>query len=166
VPEGQRQPIAPDGRLHPDEPGIHPEGMPYRWPAAREGGARNGVLTAVEDFVAEGEDLRLAVVPAFFGLGIVWREDAPWSEAIGEILALWDRNPLLERLEENRVRHLAMHRYMAIEATRQAELAARKDELLRRLAGSRTFALARLLSRMRGRGKPTLSEDELRRALD
>ena len=37
--------------------------------AAREGGPRNGVLTAVEDFVEAHEGLRLAVIPAFFGLG-------------------------------------------------------------------------------------------------
>ena len=48
------------------------EGLPYRWPAAREGGPRNGVLTALEDFVAERHDLRVAIIPAFFGLAIVW----------------------------------------------------------------------------------------------
>jgi hypothetical protein len=166
IPEEHRQPIAPDGGLHPDDRGIHPEGMPYRWPAAREGGRCNGVLTAVEDFVSERKDLRLAVVPAFFGFGILWREDAPWADTVAETAALWNRNPLLERLEANRVRHLATHRYMAIEAAREAERGRRKDELLRQLVGSRTFALARLLSRMRGRGKPTLSENELRSALD
>jgi hypothetical protein len=166
IPEEHRQPIAPDGGLHPDEPGIHPEGMPYCWPAAREGGRCNGVLTAVEDFLSEHKELRLAVLPAFFGFATVWREDAPWADSVAETVALWDRNPLLERLELNRVRHLATHRYMAIEATREAERAQRKDELLRQLIGSRTFALARLLSRIRGRGTPTLSEDELRSALD
>jgi hypothetical protein len=75
-------------------------------------------------------------------------------------------NPLLARLEDNRVRHLAVHRHMAIEATREAERADCKDELLRRIAGSRTLALAGLLSRLRGRGKPTLTDDEVRRALD
>jgi hypothetical protein len=166
IPEEHRQPVAAEGGLHPDEQGIHPEGMPYRWPAAREGGPRNGVLTAIDDFVSERDDLRLAVVPAFFGFAILWRDDAPYADALAEIVAFWDRNPLLERLEANRVRHLAVHRYMAIEATREAERAQRQDELLRRLAGSRTFALARWLSRVRGRGKPTLSEDELRSALD
>jgi Methyltransferase domain len=166
IPEEHRQPIAPDGGLHPDESGIDPEGMPYPWPAAREGGPRNGVVVAVEDFVSGREDLRLAVVPAFFGFAVVWREEAPWADAVAETVALWDRNPLLERLELNRARHLATHRYLAIEATRLAERAERKDELLRRLAGSTTFRLAALLSRMRGRGHPTLTEDELRSALD
>jgi hypothetical protein len=165
VPEDRRQPIAPLGGLHPDEPGIDPEGMPYPWPAAREGGALNGVLTAVEDFVSGRGHLRMAVVPAFFGLAVVWPEDAPWSDAVAELLAPTDRNPLLERLERNRVRHLATHRYLAIELTKERERAERKDELLRRLAGSRTLALAGLLSRVRGRGRSTLTDEELRRAL-
>jgi hypothetical protein len=55
---------------------------------------------------------------------------------------------------------------MADEAAREAERGAAKDELLRRLLGSRTFALARLLSRLRGRGTATLDEDQVRRALD
>jgi methyltransferase family protein len=165
VPEDRRQPIAPDGGLHPDEPGIDPEGMPYRWPAAREGGARNGVLTAVEDFVSERSHVRLAVVPAFFGFAVVWPEDAPWADRVAHVVEHVDRNPFLERLERNRIRHLATHRHLAIELTKERERGERKDELLRRLAGSRTFALAGLLSRIRGRGKSTLTDDELRRAL-
>ena len=34
-------------------PGVRPDGLPYPRSAAREGGPRNGVLTAVEDFVAQ-----------------------------------------------------------------------------------------------------------------
>ena len=165
IPEAERQPIVPGGRLRPDDPDIAPEGMPYRWPAAREGGARNGVFTAVEDFVSGRDDLRLAVVPAFFGLAIVWPNDAPWAERVAAVVAEFDRNPLLERLERNRVRHLAAHRHLAIELAREQERAKRKDALLRRLSGSRTFALAGLLSRMRGRGQSTLTHEELRRTL-
>ncbi len=40
--------------------------------AGREGGPRNGVFTAVEDFVAEHDrPVRLVVLPAYFGLAIV-----------------------------------------------------------------------------------------------
>jgi hypothetical protein len=63
------------------------------------------------------------------------------------------------------VRHLATQRYLAIELAKERERAERKDALLRRLSGSRTFALAGLLSRLRGRGKSTLTSEELRRAL-
>ena len=110
IPEDYRQPIAGNGNgkgIFPGEPGLTEGGVPYPKSAAREGGPRNGVLTAVEDFVGGREGLRLVVVPQFFGLGVVWHTDAPWSDALGEILDPWDRNPVLERLEGNRVFHLA-----------------------------------------------------------
>jgi Methyltransferase domain len=165
IPEECRQQTVEWGGLFPGEPGIHAEGMPYHWPAAREGGPRNGVLTAVEDFVASDDRLRLAVVPAFFGLGIVWHADAPWADAVGQVVAPWDRNPLLERLETNRVRHLAAARFMIVRAEFESEREARKDELLRRTLGSRTFALAQQISRVRGRGRAAFSEADVRRAL-
>src|SRR5207248_143070 len=77
VPEEHRQPIAPESGLYPGITGTRPGGLPYHNPAAREGGPRNGVLTAVEDFVAGQEGLQLAVVTVFFGLGVVWRAQAP-----------------------------------------------------------------------------------------
>ena len=44
--------------------------------ALHEGGPRNGVMTAVEDFVAEYDrELRLLVVPIYFGLAIVVEEE-------------------------------------------------------------------------------------------
>jgi cephalosporin hydroxylase len=43
--------------------------------AEREGGPRNGVLTAIEDFVAEHpEPLRLVVLPVYYGLALVAEE--------------------------------------------------------------------------------------------
>src|SRR5919197_862306 len=74
-----RQPIHEGAGVFPGEPGIRPGGLPYRYAAAREGGPRNGVLTAVEDFVADREGLSLAVIPVFFGIGVVWSADAPWA---------------------------------------------------------------------------------------
>src|SRR5204862_1833160 len=94
IPEAERQPIDHGSGLFPGVPGVRLGGLPYRYPAAREGGPRNGVLTAVEDFVEGAEGLRLAVVPAFFGLGVVWHEQAPYAEAVAEILAPWDANPM------------------------------------------------------------------------
>jgi hypothetical protein len=71
--------------------------------ALEEGGPRNGVLTAVEDFLAEREGLVYVHVPAVFGLGIVYTETAPYAGRLRDLLAPWDRNPLLTRLEENRL---------------------------------------------------------------
>ena len=78
IPGDRRRPVAGDaGGLFPGEPGLRPRGgLPYPRSATREGGARNGVLTAVEDFVAGRDELRIAVVPAFFGLGVVWHREA------------------------------------------------------------------------------------------
>jgi hypothetical protein len=72
--------------------------------ACEEGGPRNGVLTAVEDFLSSRPELSYAHVPAVFGLGVIWSSAAPYAAAVAELLAPWDRNPLLERLEENRLR--------------------------------------------------------------
>jgi hypothetical protein len=72
--------------------------------ACAEGGAANGVLTAVEDFLAERPELSYAHVPAVFGLGIVWSSEAPYAERLAAVVAPWHENRLLARLEENRVR--------------------------------------------------------------
>ena len=99
IPQEYRQPIAPEAGLYPGVEGTREGGLPYHWPAAREGGPRNGVLTAIEDFVGERDDLRLAVVPAFFGLGVLWRLAAPYADELAELFDPWDRNPILERLQ-------------------------------------------------------------------
>jgi hypothetical protein len=163
IPAEHRQPTSDGGCLFPGEPGISRGGLPYRRPAAREGGPQNGVLTAVEDFVAEREGVRLAVIPAFFGLGVVWELAAPWSADLAAVVDPWDRNPLLERLEGSRVLHLAssLHAH---------QRAGRQEAVLRRLLDSRAFSIAELLSRLRVRAgiapeTSVVSKDEIRRAL-
>src|SRR4051794_32156523 len=119
IPADRRHATHEGGRLFPGDPGVHAGGLLYRWPAAREGGAQNGVLTAVEDFVAARDGLQLAVVPAFFGLGVVWDREAPWADDLADLLAPWDRHPVLERLESNRVLHLAASLHINQRAARQ-----------------------------------------------
>jgi hypothetical protein len=68
-----------------------------------EGGPRNGVLTAVEDFLEGRDDLRYAQVPCIFGLGLLWSADAPWSEDLARLVSPYDANPLIDRLERNRL---------------------------------------------------------------
>ena len=165
IPEDERQPIVEGGGLFPGDPGTRLGALPYKWPAAREGGPRNGVLTAVEDFVDRRENLRLVVVPAFYGFGAVWHSSAPWSDALAALLAPWDRNPILERLEANRVGHLAAKHVLMMEAAIAAERRARKDDILRRLLISKSFALSQRISKLARRGTPAFTEDELRRAL-
>jgi hypothetical protein len=70
----------------------------------QEGGEKNGVLKAAEDFLATREGrIRMALIPGVFGLGILYAVDAPWSEAMQQQLAPYDRNSLLALLERNRL---------------------------------------------------------------
>jgi hypothetical protein len=170
IPEEHRQPMVKSPGLFPGEPGVRPGGLPYHWAAAREGGPRNGVLTAVEDFVEQRQDLRLAVVPAFFGFGAVWPQGVPWADTVAEILEPWDRNPLLERLEASRVLHLASSHFHLTEANAAQERIARQEVVLRRLLESSAFSMAECLSRLRlrlgiGVGQRAVSKDEVRRVL-
>jgi hypothetical protein len=165
IPEEHRQPMVAGGGLFPGDSGTRPGALPYKWTAALEGGPRNGVLTAIEDYVSEHGDLRLVVVPAFFGFGAVWHAEAPWADAVAEILDPWDRNPVLERLEANRVYHLASMHVRMMEAGLAQQRNARKDQVIAKLLNSRSFALAQQISRLRRRGEPAFSRDELRRAL-
>jgi hypothetical protein len=119
----------------------------------------------VEDFVAAREGLTLAVVPAFYGLGVVWPSDAPWAEAVAAIVEPWDRNPLVERLEANRVYHVATTSVETGRLEEEQKHRARKDEVLRRLLESRSFALAEWISRLRQRGEPAFSKEDVRRVL-
>jgi Methyltransferase domain len=165
IPAEHRQPTI-NGGLFPGDPGIRGDGLPYTSVAAREGGPRNGVLTAVEDFVESHNDLELAIVPTFFGLGVVWHRDVPYAEAIADHLRPFDRNPVLERMEANRVMHLASMHSQAVQGMVEGQKTARKDALLRLLLESRAFGLAEQLSKLRGGGEPAFSKDEIRRVLD
>ncbi|TRD11068.1 class I SAM-dependent methyltransferase [Erythrobacter insulae] len=77
--------------------------------ALESGGPGNGVLTAVEDFLADADSeerpLYYVHVPAVFGLGIVFDANAHWSEAFAQFLLPYHHNPLIARLEENRLRN-------------------------------------------------------------
>jgi len=78
--------------------------------AMQEGGPRNGVLSAVEDFLRDAADmdrhLAYAHVPAIFGLGVIYDKAAPYAAAMAQRLQPWDRNPLLARMEDNRLRQI------------------------------------------------------------
>ncbi len=165
IPAAQRQPTFPEGRLYPDEDGIASGGLPYHWPAAREGGSRNGVLTAIEDFLATHPELSIAIVPSFFGLAVIWAREAPYAAELQELMSPWDRNPLLERLERNRVLHLASANLQLGLALEAQERVRELEELLGRMLSSRAFATAELFLRVRQRGRPAFSRAEIRRLI-
>lgn len=172
IPADRRHPIAgPGAGIFPGDPGTRPGGLPYPRSAAREGGPGNGVLTAVEDFVAARADVRLVLVPVFFGFGVAWHGGAAGADELERILAPWDRNPLLERLEANRLHHLATGYELLVESWRQGERRARQEAVLRRLLESSAFAVAERLSRLRVRagialGSSVVSKEEIRAALE
>jgi hypothetical protein len=166
IPEEHRRPMVRGAVLFPGESGVVEGGLPYRWAAEREGGPRNGVLTAIEDFLEGRDDLRLAIVPAFFGLGIVWRRDAPWAAALSDAVAPWNGNPVLARLEANRVYQLASQYARRADLWKLSQRAARQERLLSALLDSSAFASADRLSRLRRRGKGVPWRDQVRQLLD
>lgn len=88
------------------EPGVVPGGFRGAGQfatALKEGGPGNGVLTAVEDFLRERPELSFHVIPAIFGLGVIFDLQTPYAERLTEILAPYSSNPLLQRLEDNRL---------------------------------------------------------------
>ena len=164
IPAPARHPVHHGGGLYPGVPGIRPGAMPYRWPAAQEGGPRNGVLTAVEDHVAAHPELRLAVLPTFYGVGVVWDRSAPYADALEQAVAPWEDNPLLQRLERNRVLHLASSQVQLTMARDAQAKLARIEPLLDAMLSSRAFWAAEMFLRVRQRGKPAFSRRAVRDA--
>ena len=172
IPAPDRHPVVgEDAGIFPGRPGSEPGGLPYPKSAAHEGGPGNGVRTAIEDFVADHEQVRFVAVPAFFGFGVAFDRRAAWAGALAELLDPWDQHPLLERLEDNRVHHLATVHQLKTELWDLRERQARQEAVLRRMLTSSAFAVAERLSRLRDRAgvgttQAVVSKDEIRRALD
>ena len=80
----------------------------FAW-ALAAGGPRNGVLTAIEDFLetARSEERPLAYVhvPAVFGLGLIFDCTAEWASDVAEMLVPYHENQLIASLELNRLRN-------------------------------------------------------------
>lgn len=111
IPVEYRHAYSFDGGAYPGKPLLVP-GRGFRgaghfaW-ATHEGGPRNGVKTAVEDFIADlgaqGRNMAFAEVPAVFGLGVLFDLDAPWSGAVADLVVPYHENRLLASLEANRL---------------------------------------------------------------
>jgi cephalosporin hydroxylase len=110
VPESYRQPFGQEG-IHPRLQGQTGEqglnvGVNH---AAREGGPRNGVLTAVEDYLATSEiDYTFTVVPVFHGLGILCPTAlSAWNDPLAALLRNLPgqllEGGLLEAVEQDRI---------------------------------------------------------------
>jgi hypothetical protein len=106
IPTEHRHAYSDKGAIAPGVAGLAESGllltsvMPF---AVTEGGPANGVRTAAEDFLAGRPNLEFVIVPAMLGLGVIYDRTAPWAEALSKLLAPFASNPLLERLEANRL---------------------------------------------------------------
>ena len=105
----------------------------FAW-ALEEGGPANGVLTAVEEFLESRDDMRLVKVPGIFGLGVLYRASAPYAEELTALLAPYDGNPLLERLEHDRLTLLLRSQQLGDELGRLGGVEAENQALRARLA--------------------------------
>ncbi len=170
IPAERRRQFADQGFLVPGDPGLAERGLYYERIATEEGGPGNGVLTAVEDFIADRPHLRLAIAPPFFGLGVLWDERAAWAARLATTVAPWDRNPLLERMEAKRVFHLVaeFENLQRVDALRTADYVHRYRLIgrLLPLLGSRAFALAERISTVRQSGQPNVSRADLAALVD
>lgn len=57
----------------------------------------------MEDYLANRPDLAYAQVPSVFGLGVVYPRSGEAGTRLAAVLAPYDRNPHLERVEQNRL---------------------------------------------------------------
>jgi hypothetical protein len=75
---------------------------PY-W-ALQEGGPRNGVLTAVEDFLqACSTNYYWFHVPVMLGLGVLVDKRHPHAETIANFYQPYHQNPIMEMVERDRI---------------------------------------------------------------
>ncbi|WP_051946082.1 methyltransferase domain-containing protein [Verrucomicrobium sp. BvORR106] len=113
----ERQDVTTGGSLRLEEPepvhagGFLPAGLhPF---ARRSSADKNGVLTAVEDFVATNPDWELVLVPCIFGLGILVHRDSlnpQRKEALHSVeKALKLLGPMLNDMEYNRIELLTSY---------------------------------------------------------
>ncbi len=148
IPQEHRQPYARAGIIPGRSELSESGGFNHRHDnAVSEGGPRNGVLTAVEDFVAEaGEPLELVVVPVFHGLGVLWSDERLGPERSARLRELLDLPPqwreLMGDVEESRVETMVHLR----------EMVRTVGERPGRLAGLGSRAVQRLTRPFRRRG--------------
>jgi len=104
IPPAFRQPHDFSRGARPGRPGLGRGGFRGEGAfafALREGGAHNGVLTALEDFLEETPGLHLSCIAAVFGLGVLSAEDM--AQRLEPLISPLRDNPLLAKMERNRL---------------------------------------------------------------
>jgi len=92
--------------------------------ACHAGGERNGVLTAVEDALAQARDedtWHFELIPAVFGMGVVVRQADPSVQRLLESLRRYSESHLLATMENNRIALYTRLLHMQHEAVAHAE---------------------------------------------
>lgn len=102
--------------------------------ALHEGGPRNGVLTGIEDFIAQAQPrVTLHVLPFFNGLGILVPDARSTPELEALIASFTQRESLLQtatELEESHMRALVENAELASRFTRRTDALIRARKLL------------------------------------
>ena len=139
IPENQRQPCAKKGMIPGDAGLAEKGGLNQGFPnATSEGGARNGVLTAVEDFLVQTHwEIETITIHGLHGLGLLvpsyLKEQNP---GLGEFLATLELPSAmarhLERVEEGRLeaeigRQELRTELRRLEARRKREMETRQE---------------------------------------
>jgi hypothetical protein len=156
LPPGAVLPHSFERGVTPGEPGLVAGGFRGEGAfafAEREGGPRNGVRTAVEDFLSarDGDDLVFLSCPLVFGAGFLFPRAAPWAAEAAALLRPFADEPLLARVEDNR---LALYLRVLEDQQRLASAAADLEaERARRAAAEARLATieASLSHRVAGR---------------
>ena len=164
IPEDERHPME-SGPVFPGISELAPGGLPYKNVAAQEGGPRNGVLTALEDFLDErgrphrGDRAGVLRPRRRLALGCTWAAE------MARLLEPFDRTPWIERLEHHRVYNLARFyrekMKLEWEIERLRAVNQHKTEMLEQLGDSRAFRLGDRLSHLRPRSNGTTWREQL-----
>lgn len=105
VPADARHPFTFDGAMDPAKDEVVASGLDshgYYAVSLHDGGARNGVFTALRD-VSKELDLEFDSLPALLGVGVVRGAGHPSNSAIRDLFPSAEIDALLWRLEENRL---------------------------------------------------------------
>ncbi len=106
IPEHARHPYRYGGVLPWEEETLPSRGFTGEGAfafATHEGGAGNGVVQALQDFLVAHQGYEVISLPCIFGLAFLFGGDSPWAAALREAIGALDDHPLLARLESNRV---------------------------------------------------------------
>jgi len=151
VPQAQRHPYAYRGMV-PGVAELREDGMNgFHANALQEGGPQNGVMTAIEDFIASSSlDIKLYTLPYFNGLGFLVPEQRMTAELKALIEGFFTAEELLKSciaLEEETNRLRARYQMTETRLTKRTEalqrarnLLAKQKEVIEALTGKKTTA--------------------------